>query len=188
MQECGDNLNDVGSPPDELAKLFADCALAEQLREPLASLPGDWTEKKGVNAANPSAWAQRFKRFTEWVLDRSETRLVVVAHHGVLFEALGIRLDNCEVAEFSLSRGEGWKVVKRAPGRGEGEGEGSAAASRPFPTGKPPVLRPDGMIGRPYTARVSEMLKAMIPLTVIVAVLLAVVLGAEQQQGGGAAR
>jgi hypothetical protein len=172
VQECGDHLNDVGSPPDELAKLFADCALAEQLREPLASLPGDWTEKKGVNAANPSAWAQRFKRFTEWVLDRSETRLVVVAHHGVLFEALGIRLDNCEVAEFSLSRGEGWKVVKRAP----------------VPTGKPPVLRPDGMIGRPYTARVSEMLKAMIPLTVIVAVLLAVVLGAEQQQGGGAAR
>ena len=56
LQECGEQPTDVGSPPSELAKHFADDALGLQLREPLEQLPEAWMEKTGVNAANRKAW------------------------------------------------------------------------------------------------------------------------------------
>ncbi len=179
-QECGDHLNDIGSSPAELKALFADCELAEQLREPLDSLPDGWTAKIGVNAANKKAWTQRFDRFTEWALARTETRMIVVTHYGFVFEALGLRLNNCEVVQCSVSEADGWKVVKRAPGREDGDAEGGANTeeARPFPIGQPPVLQPQGMIGAPYSAGAPEVLTALVPLTVILVVLLAVVFGA----------
>ncbi len=183
-QECGDHLNDIGSSRADLKALFADCELAEQLREPLDSLPDGWTDKTGVNAANKQAWTQRFERFTEWVLARAETRMIVVTHYGFLFEGLGLRLNNCEVVQCSVSKADGWKVVKRAPGRGDGEGDSSTVEAQPFPIGEPPVLQPQGMIGAPYRAGASEVLTALVPLTAILVALLAVVFRAGEAATG----
>lgn len=138
-----------------------------------------------MNAANKKAWTQRFERFTDWTLARSESRIIVVAHYGFLYESLGLKLDNCEVAQCSVNKAGGWSVVKRAPGRGEGEAVGSSAAEpRPFPIGEPPVMQPQGISGAPYSAGVSEMLTAMVPLTVILAALLAVVFSAGETAAG----
>ena len=91
-QECGDHPNDVGSSPSDLKMLFADCELSAELQAPLDSLCEGWTDTTGVNAATSKAWAERFERFTEWVLARSETRLVVRVRYqkGVAFQGLFI--------------------------------------------------------------------------------------------------
>lgn len=183
-QECGDHLNDIGSSPSDLQALFADCELSAQLQAPLASLAEDWTEKTGVNAANPNAWAQRFERFTKWVLARSETRLIVVAHYGFVFEGLGLQLDNCEAVQCSVCEDDGWKVMKRAPGKGTVTDGGSTAETRPFPIGEPPVLQPQGLVGTPYSANMSGVLRAMVPLSVILAVLAAALFAPSEPSGG----
>lgn len=138
-----------------------------------------------MNAANKKAWTQRFERFTEWMLARSEMRIIVVAHYGFLFESLGLKLDNCEVVQCSVAKVGGWNVVKRAPGKGAGEAVGSSAVElRPFPIGEPPVMQPQGISGAPYSAGMSEVLTAMVPLTVILAALLAVVFSAGETAAG----
>ena len=168
-------------------------------------------DKAGVNAANRKAWVSRFDRFTEWMQSRTESRIIAVAHHGFFYEGLDIRLDNCEgthtsnphrnllsrdvserllastVAEYELSKADGWKLVKRQPGKGGPGQEGSLKGPMPFPIGKPSVLQPGGLGDGPYTASLSELLKATIPLTVIVIAMLSVMFGGGEGASGDVA-
>ena len=130
--------------------------------------------------------SRRFDRFTEWMLSRSESRIIAVAHHGIFFEGLDIRLENCEVAQYELSKKDGWKLVQRQPGKGGPGEDETLTGPAPFPVGKPPVLQPQGLNGDPYIAQLSELLKATIPLTVIVIALLSVMFGARGEEGAAA--
>ena len=206
-QECSDPPCDTGSPPAELQRLFEDSVLGAALREQLGALPANWFEKTGANAANRAAWAQRFDGFTQWLRAREEQRLIVVAHHRFFKEGLGVELENCEVVQFTLDE-QGWQLAKRQPGQGGGPGDGAGeheppSAPPPFPVGVPPVMQAQvsraaqhlfgrkhcetrvlwqGMRGTPYSARMVELVLAAVPLSLIVALLLAMVLGGEPAQ------
>ncbi|KAI7474010.1 hypothetical protein KC357_g5356 [Hortaea werneckii] len=77
-QECNAHPCDTGSPKEVLE------AESEFAGFDLSGLTPDWISKKGFYAADPTSLANRAKWVRQWLRDRPEKTIVLVAHGDVL--------------------------------------------------------------------------------------------------------
>jgi hypothetical protein len=128
--------------------------------------------------------ADWLRRFSEWLVARPEQQIIVVAHFGFFKEGLGVEFENCEVMKWSLGQDSRWQLMQRRPDRSAGPGgavtqpgttcaTSAVGAAAAFPQGKPYVLQPQGLAGRPYEASQQLLMQAAVPLSVIVSMLVA---------------
>jgi len=77
-QECNDLPCDTGSSKEQLQ------ANPEFADFDLSALPADWTSKRGFWAADPASIRRRAQWVRQWLRDRPEGTIVLVAHGDVL--------------------------------------------------------------------------------------------------------
>lgn len=67
-----------------------------------AALEEDWWDLDAVSDTTTTALLARFDKFTEWLSQRPEQRIIVVAHKGVFSRMVGRIFTNCEVRMYFL--------------------------------------------------------------------------------------
>lgn len=103
--------SDVGTPSSELARIWSDEGWDfSSLDETWWHTDANWRQNEWrapgeyLAAGEPEApFQQRLLDFKGWLLARSEGRIAVVAHWGVIYGLTGKSLDNCEAVELRLS-------------------------------------------------------------------------------------
>lgn len=102
--------SDVGSPSSVLAQSWSDEGWDfTSLEECWWHTDSNWRQNdwrapgEYLAAGEPeSPFCQRLVNFKEWLFARSEGRIAVVAHWGVIYGLTGKSLDNCEALELRL--------------------------------------------------------------------------------------
>ena len=109
-------ISDVGSPVADLEKEFPYVNFDEipDGQQPWWYTPAGsaYTEWRPVGQGQryacpgepPNAFADRMKRFHEWLRQRPEQKIVVVCHHGVINWLIHMDFDNCQWQEVPFSR------------------------------------------------------------------------------------
>ena len=97
LQETSDSPCDTGHPAHLLEAEFPEVDFS--------GVADDWFNKKSQGNA---LTVDRITRFSEWLASRPEQRIVCIGHLDFFNHLLGVRLRNCGVARYQLSK-DGWR-------------------------------------------------------------------------------
>lgn len=119
VQEIGVSKADTGKPKSVISREFNyinfDCVTDEHYYKKIPPYTKTDTKPRVYTIVEEGriALQTRLARFTDWLQQRPENVIVVVCHHGVLCNLLGVELYNAEIVETSLTS-DGRFVAKDA--------------------------------------------------------------------------
>jgi broad specificity phosphatase PhoE len=111
LQETANVLCDTGSRIPRL-KSWLDSSTESYLD--FSTLSPTWYVKDGIN--DEANLKERLGLFEQWLAERSEEVVIIVAHHNVFLGLLGVTFKNCEVREYAFqSDAPGGSIFSKAP-------------------------------------------------------------------------
>mmetsp|Transcript_14130 Transcript_14130/g.21460 ORF Transcript_14130/g.21460 Transcript_14130/m.21460 type:complete len:288 (-) Transcript_14130:286-1149(-) len=106
IQETGEIDCDLGRHLDEVMEEFKEHKYIDY-----SEIEPEWFVKEGDYRDKGPLLQKRFQKFAEWVKQRPEDDILVVAHHNIFLANLYTSFKNCEVREFALNEQDEWIAV-----------------------------------------------------------------------------